>query len=211
MSIREIAKELGVSRSSVSVWVRDIELSTAHVEGLRRRNPRYDASRNGAAANSARALKRHVEAQDEGRRRAREGDGGYAAGCMLYWAEGSRAKGSVRFANSDPEMLRFFADFLRKSFGVADERMRVSCNLFADDRKQAAEIEAFWLQTLNLPLVCLRASTVNHYSPVSLKKRLNALPYGTCHLAVHDTWLVHVIHGSIQELAGFRRAAWLRL
>jgi hypothetical protein len=37
------------------------------------------------------------------------------------------------------------------------------------------------------------------------------LPYGTCLLAVHDTWLVHVIYGSIQELAGFTRPARLEL
>ena len=108
-------------------------------------------------------------------------------------------------------MMRFFADFLRECLNVADEKMRVSCNLFADHERDRRLIEQFWLDTLRLPRSCLRASTVNHYSRDSRRKRLNRLPYGTCLLAVHDTWLVHVIHGSIQELAGFTRPAWLEL
>jgi hypothetical protein len=34
--------------------------------------------------------------------------------------------------NSDPEVLRFFLAFLRRHFGVADDEVAVSCNLFAD-------------------------------------------------------------------------------
>jgi len=202
---------LEVSRSSLSLWVRDIELAPAQIEALRIQDPRFDASRNGSAANAARARMHRMEAQNEGRRRARAADSRYAAGCMLYWAEGSRARNSVRFTNSDPEMMRFFVDFLRAYLDVADERMRVTCNLFADHERQQHTIEEFWLHTLRLPAACLRTSTVNHYSRYSRKKRRNALPYGTCLLTVHDTWLVHLIYGSIQELAGFTREEWLDL
>jgi transposase len=38
-SINEIARRVGVSKSSVSHWVRDIELSQAQHEELLRRNP----------------------------------------------------------------------------------------------------------------------------------------------------------------------------
>ena len=130
---------------------------------------------------------------------------------MLYWAEGSRARNSVRFTNSDPEMMRFFVDFLRNCLDVADGRMRLTCNLFADHERDQRAIEKFWLGTLRLPRACLRTSTVNRYSRYSRRKRLNALPYGTCLLTVDDTWLAHVIYGSIQELAGFTRPAWLEL
>jgi transcriptional regulator with XRE-family HTH domain len=105
-SIREIAQRVGVSRSSASLWVRDVELTPPQVDALRGRDPRFDASRNGSAANAERARARRIEAQHEGQRRARGADRRYAAGCMLYWAEGSRARNSVRFTNSDPEMMR---------------------------------------------------------------------------------------------------------
>lgn len=32
---------------------------------------------------------------------------GHIAGCMLYWAEGSKSRNSIQFVNSDPAMVRF--------------------------------------------------------------------------------------------------------
>jgi hypothetical protein len=43
---------------------------------------------------------------------ARQGDVVHAAGCMLYWAEGSRSRHAVEFVNSDPAMVAFFLRFL---------------------------------------------------------------------------------------------------
>jgi len=51
---------------------------------------------------------------------------------MLYWAEGSKERNSVIVSNSDPELIGFFARFLREQFEVSDDRFRVLCNLFAD-------------------------------------------------------------------------------
>jgi len=38
---------------------------------------------------------------------------------MLYWAEGSKQRNRLTFANSDVEMVRFFSRFLRECLGVA--------------------------------------------------------------------------------------------
>jgi hypothetical protein len=38
---------------------------------------------------------------------------------------------------------------------------------------------------------------------------VNKLPYGTCHIIVNDTKVLHEIWGSIQALAGFDRPEWL--
>jgi len=134
----------------------------------------------------------------------------HAAGCMLYWAEGSRDRNAVTFTNSDPEMLGFFMRFLRLSFAVSDKRVAVTCNLFADHLHRQCEIEDFWLAKLQLPRSRLRSSTVNRYSKYSQKKRRNKLPYGTCRLSIYDTRLTQHIYGAIQEYAGFDRDEWLR-
>jgi hypothetical protein len=128
---------------------------------------------------------------------------------MLYWAEGSRSRNAVLFTNSDPEMIRFFARFLRSCFGVPDEKFRVTCNLFADHVARQVQVEQFWLDLLGLPRACLCKSSVNVYSRYSRKKRLNKLPYGTCRLAVYDTQIVQHIYGAIQEYGGFEREEWL--
>jgi hypothetical protein len=129
---------------------------------------------------------------------------------MLYWAEGSKGRGRAQLTNSDPEVLRLFVRFLRTYFDVPDEQFRVRCNLFADHVERQREIEAFWLDVMQLPPSCLRKSTVNVYSKYSQRKRRNLLPYGTCSVTVSSTRIVQSIYGSIQEYAGFDREEWVR-
>lgn len=128
---------------------------------------------------------------------------------MLYWAEGSKSRNAVQFVNSDPMMARYFVRFLRTHFAVPDEAFRLDCNLFADHVERQREIEQFWLDTLDLPISCLRKSTVNVYSKYSQKKRQNKLPYGTIRVCVHSTRIVQSIYGAIQEYGGFQRPEWL--
>jgi len=205
-SVKELAGLLGVSKSTVSLWVRDIELTEAQREALRRRmGGRIDGSR----VNALRALARRRVEQEMGRAEARRGELLHAAGCMLYWAEGSRNRNTIEFVNSDPAMVSFFLRFLRRCFAVPDSKVRVTCNLFADHVERQYQIEQFWLDTLGVARGCLRKSTVNRYSKYSKKKRRNKLPYGTCRLTVCDTRIAQHVYGAIQEYAGFDREEWL--
>ena len=205
-SVKELAALLGVSRSSISLWVRDIELTAEQYEALRRRmGARIDGSR----ANAVIGLERRKAAQRSGRARAREGELMHVAGCMLYWAEGSRSRNTVEFVNSDPAMIGFFVAFLRSCYAVPDSKISVTCNLFADHETRQREIEDFWLGLVELPRTRLRKSTVNRYSKYSQKKRRNKLPYGTCRITVCDTQLVQNLYGAIQEYGSFEREEWL--
>jgi Helix-turn-helix len=203
LSIRELTRVVGVSKSSISLWVRDIALTPEEMAALR---PGGVA---GGRANRERARARHEEAQARGRVAARRGSSFHVAGCMLFWAEGSRNPNAIIFTNSDPAMVAFFGRFLRECLGVADQKIRVTCNLFADHADRQTEIENYWLRLLGLPRAALCKSTVNRYSKYSQKKRRNKLPYGTCRLAVHDTRLAHELYGAIQEYGGFDRDEWL--
>jgi len=208
-SINEIATRVGVSKSSVSYWVRDIELTDEQTAELLRRNPAYNRQISGSGVQAARRREERIAYQLEGRRLARHGNPMHAAGCMLYWAEGEKSRNSLRFTNSDPEMVRFFVAFLRSCFNASDEIIRLRCNLFADHESRRREIECFWLEVTGLPRSCLCRSTVNVYSKYSKKKRSNRLPYGTVRIAVSRTKIVQGIYGAIQEYASFDRAEWL--
>jgi transposase-like protein len=206
-SVKEIAATLGVARSSASVWVRDIQLGAeqrAILIGRSKLGPVMAAERKAARA---REVRRRY--QDEGRRLAGQRDELYAAGCMLLWAEGAKGRNAVQVVNSDPELLAFFAGFLRRHFFVPDDKMCVSVNLFADHAARQREIEDFWLARLRLPRSSLRKGALNRYSKYSQKKRMNKLPFGTCSLRVHSTRIVQTIYGSIQEYGGFERPEWL--
>lgn len=208
-SIRDITRLVGVSKSSVSLWVRDIELSPEQEQALRERNVVYDRQRLGNKIWAAQCRELRIKWQEEGRVLARGGDPLFAAGCMLYWAEGAKTRNVAQMTNSDPEVLRFFVGFLRRHFRVRDERFAVTCNLFTDHLPRQLEVEQFWLATLRLPQSCLKKSIVNHYSKYSQKKRQNMLPWGTTRVSVCRTEIVQTIFGAIQEYGGFDRPEWL--
>lgn len=207
MSLKAIAEEVGASVSSVSRWVRDVQLSDEQKALLELRAFRGQVKGNAVNA----VVRRDVRAlaQEEGRQLAQRAEPLHVAGCMLYWAEGAKNRNQLRFTNSDPKMIAFFVEFLRRYFSVADENVKITCNLFADHLDRQREIEQFWLDALRLPRSSLCRSTVNVYSKYSKKKRKNKLPYGTCRVVVSKTRVVQSIFGAIQEYADFDRERWL--
>jgi hypothetical protein len=211
MSVKEIARVVGVAPSSVSLWVRDIELAPEQLESLRLRNPAYNAQLRGANGNAELWRARRAKYQAEGRDMARRGDWLFAAGVMLYWAEGDKSQcNAARLSNSDPELLRLFVRFLRERLAAPEGRMRVTCNLFADHLDHKEQIEQFWLDVLELDRDRLAKSVVNTYSKYSQKKRKGKLPYGTTRVTVHSVQVAQQIYGAIQEYGGFERPEWLR-
>lgn len=209
LSLKDIARRLDVAKSSVSLWVRDIELTPEQHEVLRRNNAMHERQLLAREALIRKHRVRRVAAQEEGRMYARVGDPLHAAGCMLFWAEGTKHRNMVQLTNSDPDLVRFFGHFLREFFFVQDDDFRVTCNLFADHIERQVEIEQLWLDVLDLPRTCLCKSIVNNYSKHSQKMRRNKLPYGTCRVSVHSTRAVQSIYGAIQEYAGITRREWL--
>ena len=207
--MREIAAAVGVSRSTASLWVRDVPLSPAQRSALHSRNPAYNAQLNGSKANAVLARARRAKWQEDGRRRARQRDPDYVAGCALFWAEGDKSRNQLRLSNADPELIRLFVRFLREHFAVEDGQLRVQCNLFADHADRQRQIEDFWLEVVGVSRSCLLTSAVNVYSRHSKRKRTNMLPYGTCRVSICSTEIVQTVYGSIQELGGFERPEWL--
>ncbi len=206
--MNKIAAELRVAKSSVSLWVRDIELTEAQVAHLRQQNPAYNNQLRGQNRRREQAREVRLHFQESGREKAREGSLLHAQGCMLFWAEGSRRRNCVILTNADPDLLRFFLRFLRECYGVEDDRVRLSCNCFLNNGLSLAAIEDYWLTGLGLSRVSLCKTTVNRLSRASGGTK-RKLPYGTARLTVHSTEIAQSIHGAIQEYGGFSRPEWL--
>jgi hypothetical protein len=208
LAINRIAQLIGVSKSSVSLWVRDIELTQSQQAALRAANPRFNQQRNGSARIRADASTRRRLAQAHGRTMATAGDPLHRSGCMLYWAEGSKQRNRVVFTNSDPEMVELFLRFLRRCYGVEDDQVALTVNVHLGNGLTLHQIENWWLRRLHLPSSCVRLATVNQVSRAS-KRRGRTLPYGTVRLAVASTFIVQSIYGAIQAYGGFDRPEWL--
>ena len=211
--LKRIAGRLGVSVSTVHAWTSDIELD----EEQRRRNatrprgpqsPLHVARRVATWAEVSRERRRNYQA--EGRTQAREGDALHQAGCMLYWAEGSKQRNAVVLANSDRPMMQYFVRFLRESLGVGTGEMTIRLNVYLTNGLTLREIEDHWLWGLDLSRSSLRKHTLNHRPTSSSGQKAHKLPYGVCTLRVkRSTRLVQHLYGAIQEYAGFEEPRWL--
>jgi transposase len=83
LAIRVIAEQLGVSKSSVSVWKRDVELTEEQHEQPRQANPIHNQQHRGQEGRRATARWARLAAQEHGR------------------ATGSRSRRSRRGGSSD--------------------------------------------------------------------------------------------------------------
>ena len=135
MTLQDIATELGVAKSSVSLWVRDVPFtpSKRRTGPQRRPHPFHEAKLAQIAACDADGLERIGTLRD---------DAFLAAGVALYAGEGAKTDGSVKFANTDPSMIRFFCAWLRRYFEIDEARLRVRVYLHQGLDLDAAE--AHW-------------------------------------------------------------------
>jgi hypothetical protein len=213
MPYKQIATKLGVSPASVFNWTADVELTPEQIHynlyGPRGpQSPEHIAKRTAAWRRTAR--ERRVAYQSEGRAQARHGDPLHMAGCMLYWAEGSKNRNALTFANSDLQMIRFFVRFLKESLEIPANELRVRLNVYTSNGLSIEEIERHWLDALDLPQSCLRGHTLNHRPTSSSGEKHNRLPYGVCTIKVaRSTRYVQHVFGAIQEYGGFDEPGWL--
>jgi IS30 family transposase len=205
MAITQIAQELAIAKSCVSLWVRDIELTPEQVAALHAQKGAYGAQNKGAQSNRMNALRQRKIYQEEGRQRAQQGSRLHYGGCMLYWAEGAKDRNRIQYANTDPHMHRVFIRFLREELLVTEKDFIVHIICHHHERDEQQLIEAYWLSVLQLQPHNLRTTTYKRGSETFH----NHLPNGVCNLNVYSTALVQHIYGAIQEYGGFEEPSWL--
>lgn len=141
-TLLDIALELGVATSSVSLWVRDVEFEPRPRVRARRREP------NALQRRKADEIERLLA---EGRDRIGEltEKEFLVAGAALYAGEGFKRDGVVGMANTDPRVITFFVAWLRQFFAIDEARLRLRLYLHADLDVEAAS--AFWSQVTAIP------------------------------------------------------------
>jgi hypothetical protein len=143
LPLGEIAARLGVSKSSASLWVRDVEFTPVpRVTRGRRRDPN--------------ALQRRKQGEierllEEGRARiGRLSEREFlVAGVALYAGEGSKGDGRLRFVNSDPRMVVFFCAWLRHFYEIDESRLRLA--LYLHQGLDLVAAMAYWSALTGIP------------------------------------------------------------
>lgn len=187
-TLQQIAEELDVSKSSVSVWVRDVPFTPSKRRyGPRvRPHPAHD-----------RKLAEIEECNRLGRAQVGHLDDGafLAAGVALYAGEGAKGEGNVMFANTDTSMIAFFCAWLRHFFEIDESRLRVRVHLHEGLDLSAAQ--EHWSQVTGVPLGQFRAP---HRALADPSRRRNKHQHGCCYVNYACTRTHRRIMGMIRAL-----------
>jgi len=205
ISVIQIAKMLSVSKGTVSVWTRDIQLTPIQIERLNANRATSGAGLKGARTNRDRAMQVRLGYQEQGRIRARDRDWLHTVGCMLYWSEGAKGKNRLYFVNSDPDMLLMFMRFLREEFQITTDRISIYIQCHATDLVEIHRLEQYWVDLLGLDRSCLRKTHIKK----GTEFRKSTLENGVCGILVlKSTSLVQHVYGAIQEYTGQEKLHW---
>lgn len=205
MSVGAITKITGASKSSVSLWVRDIELTDEQKASLKENQRQWAGQNAGAQSNRQKGLELRGEYQQAGRAKAREGRPLHLIGCMLYWAEGAKARNSLIFVNSDPNMMILFVRFLRVEMLVTDSDFVLYIHTHTNDSNKIDRIKKYWAELLGLPSQSIKKVFIKKGSEAHHR----VLENGVCTIRVYKSELVQHIYGAIQEYGGFQNPEWL--
>jgi transcriptional regulator with XRE-family HTH domain len=173
LDYNRIAAELGVSKSSVSLWVRDLprppglsyeECCRRSAEGVRRywaaERPIREAQR--AAIHAAAAAQIGSLSDREI----------LIAGATAYWCEGGKNKPDrrddrVNFINSDPALIEFFLRFLDVA---AIGRERLSFRIYIHESADLATAQRFWLHVTQARPDQFRRTVLKRHNPRTVRK-----------------------------------------
>jgi hypothetical protein len=201
-SLNFIHAVLKVSKSTLSLWTKDIQLSELQKKRLKFNQNKKEVIEKRRNSRLSNELSRRELVVQEAKK-------GFTAlskqelkiiGSMLYWAEGGKTqRGLVRFSNGDPVMIQVMMKFFRQICEVKEERFRGYIHIHPHLNKQKAEI--YWSKISKIPL---KQFFKTYNKPNKSSKNIrDSLPHGTFDIYVCDTYLFLNMQGwreKIQQL-----------
>jgi hypothetical protein len=166
----QIQVELGCSKSSISLWVRDLP-----------KPERRDPSEQAKLA-SRKRWEHELAVRDEARQRTKEAAkqaiGGLSArelflvGVGLYWAEGTKDKPydrreNVTFVNSDPGMIQVYLSWLDL---LRVERERLRFNVMIHENADVPGAEQYWADLVGADRSTFNKTTLKKHNPKTVRK-----------------------------------------
>lgn len=192
-SYGEIRKKVRVSKSTLSLWLKDVRLTSGqkrrlYVE-LRQKNA-YKL----AKCNQKRKEERTKIIIEKAEKEAQEclENPLFLAGLMLYWAEGDKSDRTecTKFTNSDPIMVRLMMRWFREICKVSEDSFRVCLHIHGLHCRK--KIENYWSDITRVPQSQFYKTQVK---PTSLRQRRNKLYNGTCAVRIYNKDLFRRIKG----------------
>ena len=186
MSYGEILNKVHVSKSTLSLWLKDIPLTEEQTGRLKDIHKKaVEKYRQTMKLKRQARLNKYYEEQEKKWLPLSEKEL-FIAGLFLYWGEGNKSsRNTVGINNTDPSIVKFALYWMTKSLGAPKEKIRVHTHLYQDmDIKSELK---FWSNELGL-------STSQFIKPYIKKSKKSDIDqkgfgHGTCGVNIHNTVL----------------------
>ncbi|MCX6719820.1 MAG: hypothetical protein NTV36_01805 [Candidatus Staskawiczbacteria bacterium] len=203
-SYNEISKILGTPKSTLSLWLKNIEMPPEVRKKL------WDESKQRQSDNITAFNKKRAETAQKKAQEIQKYSAGMIhdlskkelmlVGTALYWAEGfKKTRWILAFSNSDPLMVRVIMKFFRETCDVPEEKIRGSVQIHPNVTPEQAV--NYWSKITEIPQNQF-SKCYTRLTPSSKQKRpYNTLPYGTLRISVYDSKIANKVKGWIQGIA----------
>ena len=155
-SIKSIAEELGVAKSTASLWCREVTLTKTQSERLTKNQiaAGHRGRMIGAEMNRQKKIK-NIEKQEKEANRlvgTLSHRDKLMLGIGLYWGEGVKSGSScASLVNSDPDILLVMIEWFEQ-LGVKRSDLRPYVYISEIHRSRESRILAHWSKTLRIPM-----------------------------------------------------------
>lgn len=155
-SISEIARKLSLSKSTVSSWCKDIQLTAKQIGQLSRRQ--LSASYKGRLKAAEQKRKNRLVNIEKLRQEGIKEIGKinqrelFLAGLGIYWGEGYKSLSTAAFTSQDPKLTLFMIKWFREicQIPMKDLILRVGLNIAHKHRVKI--VEKYWSELAEIPL-----------------------------------------------------------
>lgn len=199
-SYQQISARLSIPKSTLSVWLKDLQISPIAQEKINSRAYTKSATalikRNKAQTNLAKERAEKIRNQAKQEFNKLVNNKLFLTGISLYWAEGSKWK-CVDFANSDPQMIILMMHFFRTIFSINNEKFRIQ--IIAHPNIDINKSIDYWSELTNISKNQF-TKTCCSINLNSQNKRRSNLTHGTVHIRINDVKLFFRIIGWIDGL-----------
>jgi len=152
-SFREISEFLGISKSTASLWTREVRLSPKASSRLAKLQEtgrkRSEKAREKKKLNIEKII---AQKSRETVKNVKLNIRHYKIICaLIYWCEGGKNDGGrVSFSNSDPKLIKYFLRIFRKSFDLEENKFRALLHIH-DYHNEKKQIQ-FWSKITKIPI-----------------------------------------------------------
>ena len=192
LSYRQILEQVPVAKSTLSLWLAAVQLSMPQKQRLTQK--RIEAALRGAA--SKRRIR--METTEKIYQEARGQIGNlsqrelWLIGVALYWAEGSKQRGSyvgsgVIFSNSDVDMARFFKEWLCTAIKLHLTQIKFQIYIHENNKHRLDEVKHYWAKGLRIPVSYLDTVYFKKNKISTTRKKTGNEYYGQIRIVVRSS------------------------